>query len=117
MAMDINFDLFRAVPQNRNHVVQDRNVFRFDTKFEHVQQRSVRRSLDFDDDVNHAMSWGIRCVPLGHNAMFYLLRNSFPQYHEFEYDFVIVNGDGVLESGYGLRAFVGAETLCDEFLQ
>jgi hypothetical protein len=53
-------------------------VYRFDTKFELVENRSVRRSLDFEDEIDDSIVWSIRCVPLGHNAMFYLCRNAFP---------------------------------------
>jgi hypothetical protein len=90
--------------------------FSFTVKFEHVMQRTVLRSLNYEDDVNPACTWGIRCVPLGHTALFYLLRNSLMEYMEFEYDYTIVNGDGQFETGYGRRGFINAHTLCDEFL-
>uniref|UniRef100_A0AC34GEW0 Uncharacterized protein n=1 Tax=Panagrolaimus sp. ES5 TaxID=591445 RepID=A0AC34GEW0_9BILA len=90
--------------------------FSFTVKFEHVMQRTVLRSLNYEDDVHPACTWGIRCVPLGHRALFYLLRNSLMEYMEFEYDYTIVNGDGQFETGYGRRGFIYAHTLGDEFL-
>ncbi|KAH7728802.1 speckle-type POZ protein B-like protein [Aphelenchoides avenae] len=48
--------------------------------------------------------------------MLYLCRNTFPDYYEFEYDYVVVNGDGVIESAYNRRAFVPPTELCDEYL-
>jgi hypothetical protein len=91
-------------------------VYRFDTKFELVENRSVRRSLDFEDEIDDSIVWSIRCVPLGHNAMFYLCRNAFPAYYEFEFDYTIVNGDAAMESDHERRAFVPFDTLCEEFL-
>uniref|UniRef100_A0AC34QAW0 BTB domain-containing protein n=1 Tax=Panagrolaimus sp. JU765 TaxID=591449 RepID=A0AC34QAW0_9BILA len=90
--------------------------FSFSVKFTNVSQRQVSRSLDYEDDAYPAAMWGIRCVPLGHHARFYLLRNSLLEYFEFEYDFTIVSGDGNYASGFGRRGFINANTIYSEFL-
>ncbi|KAE9555973.1 hypothetical protein FO519_000829 [Halicephalobus sp. NKZ332] len=110
---------------------QEHGQFSFSVKFTNVSQRQVYRSLEYEDEANPMIIWGIRCVPLGHTARFYLLRNSLlvsfaiflvinivdiQEYNEFEYDFTVVSGDGAFESGYGRRAFINQQTICDEFL-
>ncbi|KAI6191794.1 hypothetical protein M3Y97_00266500 [Aphelenchoides bicaudatus] len=104
------------------------NVFRFTLKMEYVENRSVRRSLDFvslldlldsvEDDTDNNILWYIRLVPIGHSSMFYLCRNAhiLQEYYEFIYEYNIVSGDGEFINGSERRAMVDPSQLCEEYL-
>ncbi|CAD5229544.1 unnamed protein product [Bursaphelenchus okinawaensis] len=91
-------------------------VFRFDTTFEHVENRSVRRSLEIEDDTDGNILWWIRAVPLGHSVMFYLCRNIVERYGEIRYEYSIVNGDAELESDINRHAVMREDSMMEEYM-
>ncbi|CAD5234261.1 unnamed protein product [Bursaphelenchus xylophilus] len=92
------------------------SVFRFDVTFEHVETRSVRRSLETEDDTDPNILWWIRAVPLGHSVMFYLCRNMITHYGEIRYEYSIVNGDAQLETGINRHAVMRVTEMLEEYM-